>query len=40
VAVLMIPGLNKKGILKQYGAQLTLKIAEVMKGKDFMKKVE
>ena len=40
VTTLMIPGLQKKGVLKQYGAQISLKIAEVMKGKDYMKKVE
>ena len=27
VAVLMVPGLNKKGILTQFGAQLTLKVS-------------
>jgi hypothetical protein len=40
VTTLMIPGLQKKGVLKQYGAQIQLKIAEVMKGKDYMKKAE
>jgi len=40
VTVLMLPGLHRKGVLKQYGAQITLKLAEVMKGKDYMKKAE
>ena len=39
-SILMLPGLHKKGILQQYGAQLTLKIADVVKGKDHFKKVE
>ena len=39
-ATLMLPGLHKKGILQQYTAQITLKIAEVFKGKDHLKKVE
>jgi len=40
VTILMLPGLHRKGVLKQYGAQITLKLAEVMKGKDYMKKAE
>lgn len=39
-AILMLPGLHHKGILHQYGAQITIKIAELMKGKDYMKKAE
>jgi hypothetical protein len=39
-AVFMMPGLQQRGHLKQYGAQLTLKIAELVKGKDYMKKAE
>ena len=36
----MVPGLLEKGILQQYGAQLTLKVAELFKGKEHLKKVE
>lgn len=36
----MLPGLHRKGLLKKHCAQLTLKIAEVVKGKDYLKKAE
>jgi len=39
-AFLMLPGLHKKGILQQYGASFLLKINEVVKGKDYLKKAE
>ncbi len=37
---LMLPGLQKKGYLKQFAAQATLKLGEVMKGKDYLKKAQ
>lgn len=36
----LLPGLYKKGLLQQCFAQVTLKVAELMKGKDHLKKVE
>lgn len=38
--VLLMPGLYKKGILQQLYAQTTLKFAEIVKGKDYLKKAE
>lgn len=38
--IFLLPGLHKKGILQQCTAQATLKITELIKGKDHMKKVE
>ena len=40
LGVMMLPGLHKRGILQQYTAQISVKIAELIKGKDHMKKVE
>ena len=37
---LLMPGLYKKGILQQLYAQSTLKFAEIVKGKDYLKKAE
>jgi len=37
---LMLPGLHNKGVLEQTYAQITLKFAEVVKGKDYLKKAE
>ena len=37
---LLMPGLYKKGILQQLYAQTTLKFAEIVKGKDYLKKAE
>ena len=37
---LMLPGLHKKGILQNLYAQATLKFAEIIKGKDYLKKAE
>ena len=37
-AFFMLPGLHKRGILQQYGASILLKINEVVKGKDYLKK--
>ena len=39
-AFFMLPGLHKRGILQQYGASILLKINEVVKGKDYLKKAE
>lgn len=40
LALVMMPGLHRKGLLKKYFSQVTMKMAEVVKGKDSMKKVE
>lgn len=40
LTLLMLPGLHRKGLLKKYFSQITLKISEVVKGKESMKKVE
>ena len=38
--VAMLPGLHRKGLLEKYFSQITLKINEVVKGKDSLKKAE
>ena len=38
--VLLLPGLQRKGLLKEVAGQVTNKLREVMKGKDYMKKAE
>ena len=40
LALAMLPGLHRRGLLKKYFSQITLKISETMKGKDSLKKVE
>lgn len=36
----MLPGLHRRGLLKKYFSQITLKISETVKGKDSLKKSE
>ncbi len=36
----MLPGMHKRGLLKKYFSQVTLKISEAVKGKDGQKKLE
>ena len=38
--VAMLPGLQKRGLLKKYFSEVTLKVGEMVKGKDHMKKAE
>jgi len=41
LALMMLPGLQRKGLLQQHFSQLTAKVMEMAKGKDaFVKKVE
>jgi len=37
---MMLPGLHKKGKLQQWSASITLKFAEIVKGKEYLKKAE
>ena len=40
MAVAMLPGLHRRGLLKKVFANVTLKVSEVVRGKDHLKKAE
>ena len=40
LGLVMLPGLHRRGILQKHCSQITLKVAELMKGKEALKKSE